>query len=145
MHRARLEALRIVGDVRENLVDTAIHRARERLTSVRNGLAYPAVLRTLTQEELTEIATGGAGTVELLADPRDEILVNKIIDELKLNLRASYELNYWGGLSIKSEDGRVVVINTLESRLEHATAFLRRHLAALFEEEQSTVKDLVHG
>lgn len=145
LHRARLEALRIVGDVREDLVETAINRACERLTSVRNYPAYPAVLRTLTQEALTELALGRAGTAELLADPRDETLVKKIIDELKLNLQVSYELNCWGGLIIKSEDGRVVVINTLESRLEHATAFLRRHLAALFEEEQSTVKDLVHG
>jgi hypothetical protein len=39
----------------------------------------------------------------------------------------------------------VVVINTFESRLERATAFLRRHLASLFEEEQSVVKDLVDG
>jgi vacuolar-type H+-ATPase subunit E/Vma4 len=62
-----------------------------------------------------------------------------------LELPVSCELNCWGGLTAKSEDGRVVVINTLESRLERATAFLRRHLAALFEEEQSNVKAVIHG
>lgn len=145
LHRARLESLRIVGDVRENLVDTAINRARERLRSVRSDSPYLEVLRTLTQEALTELAIGGAGKAELLADPRDEILLKKIIAELKLDLPVSYELNCWGGLIAKSEDGRVVVINTIESRLEHATSILRRQLAALFEEEQSLVKDLIDG
>jgi V/A-type H+-transporting ATPase subunit E len=136
LHRARLEALRIVGDVRENLVNTAIDRARERLTSITNDACYPAVLHVLMQEALTELALGESRTAEVLADPRDETLVKKIIDELKLNLRVSYELHCWGGLIAKSEDGRVVVIDTFESRLEHATAFLRRHLGSLFEEEQ---------
>jgi V/A-type H+-transporting ATPase subunit E len=145
LHRARLEALRIVGDVREDLVDTAIHRARERLTSIRNGSSYPAVLHKLTREALTELASGGTGNAEILADPRDEVLFKNTIEELKLNLHVSYELNCWGGLIVKSEDGRVVVINTLESRLERAIGFLRRHLAAWFEEEESEVKDLVYG
>jgi len=45
-------------------------------------------------------------------------------------------LDCWGGLVAKSEDGRIVVINTLEERLERATPFLRRYLAAFFENEQ---------
>jgi V/A-type H+-transporting ATPase subunit E len=145
LHRARLEALRIVGDVRENLVDTAIHRARERLTSIRNDACYPAVLRMLAQEAMKELAIGESGSAEVLTDPRDETLMKKIIDGLQLNLRVSYALNCCGGLIAKSEDGRVVVIDTFESRLERATAFLRRYLASLFEEDQSAVKDLVHG
>lgn len=144
-HRARLESLRIVGDVREDMVDTAITRTRERLASLRADLSYPAVLRKLTEEALTELASGNAGKTQLLADPRDRSLLKNILDDLQLELPVSYELNCWGGLTAKSEDGRVVVINTLESRLERATAFLRRHLAALFEEEQSNMKAVIHG
>ena len=142
LHRARLESLRIVGDVREDLVDTAITRARERLASIRADLSYPAVLRRLTQEALTELASGGTGKARLLADSRDRALLKNILDDLKLDLPVSYELNCWGGLIAKSEDGRVVVINTFESRLERATAFLRRYLAALFEGEQSEAKQV---
>jgi len=145
LHHARLESLRIVGHVRENLVDTAITRARERLASIRRDSSYAAVMHTLTREALTELASGGEGKAGLLADPRDEMLLKKIITDLRLNLHVSYELNCWGGLIARSEDGRVVVINTLESRLERASAFLRRYLAALFEEEQSIVKDVIHG
>jgi V/A-type H+-transporting ATPase subunit E len=145
LHRARLESLRIVGGVREDLVDTAITRTRERLASLPADPSYPEVLRALTEEALNKLDSGETGKAQLLADPRDKALLKNILDNLKLDLPVSYELSCWGGLIAKSEDGRVVVINTLESRLERATAFLRRHLAALFEEEHSTVKDLVHG
>jgi vacuolar-type H+-ATPase subunit E/Vma4 len=145
LHRARLEALGIVGDVREELVDTAIHRTRERLMSIRRDPSYLVVLRTLTEEALTELASGGTGMGGLYADPRDETLLQEILTELRLDLPVRYELNCWGGLIAKSEDGRVVVINTFESRLEHATPFLRRHLAAWFEEGQPVMKDFVHG
>lgn len=143
LHRARLESLRIVGDVRENLVDTTIAHSRERFAILRNDPSYPAVLRKLTQEALTELALGGTEKAQLLADQRDKVLLKNILDDLKLDLPVSYELNCRGGLIAKSEDSRVVVINTFESRLEHATAFLRRYLAALFEEEQTVMKDVI--
>jgi vacuolar-type H+-ATPase subunit E/Vma4 len=101
-------------------------------------------LHTLTKEALTELASGGAGKAQLLADLRDRELLQNILDDLRLDLPVSYELNCWGGLIAKSEDGRVVVINTFESRLERATAFLRSHLAVLFEEEQSAVRNVLH-
>ena len=144
-HRARLESLRIVGDVREDMVDTAITRTRERLASLRADLSYPTVLRKLAEEALSELASGSAGKTQLLGDPRDRSLLKNILEDLKLDLPISFELKCWGGLIAKSEDSRVVVINTFESRLERATAFLRCHLAALFEEEQSDTKDVIHG
>jgi len=143
LHRARLESLQIVGNVRENLVDTALTRARERLAAIRIDSCYPEVLRTLVKEALTELAANG--NVQLLAAPRDEGLLTNILSDMNLDLPVSYELNCWGGLIAQSDDGRVVVINTFESRLERAMTFLRHHLAALFEEEQTVVKDVVHA
>lgn len=137
LHRARLEALRIVGDVREELVDTALARARERLASLRTDASYPSALRTLTEEALAELASDGQA--HLLADPRDRLLLANILDDWKLDVPVSYELNCWGGVIARSADGRVVAINTFESRLERAASFLRRYLAALFEEEHSEV------
>jgi len=138
LHRARLSALRAVGDVREELVDTAITRTRECLATIRADPSYPAVLRRLTEEALTELSSEGAGKAQFLADPRDRSLLKNILDDhLRLDLPVGCELNCWGGLIAKSQDGRVVVINTFESRLERATAFLRSRLAALLEEEQT--------
>jgi V/A-type H+-transporting ATPase subunit E len=138
IHHARLEALRIVGDVREALVDRALDQTRGRLAGVRTAPSYPVVLRRLTEEALAELdySPEGIGKVQLQADPRDRVLLESILFDMGLDLPVRYELNCWGGLIAKSEDGRLVVINTLKARQERATPYLRRHLATLFEEGQ---------
>ena len=146
LHRARLESLRIVGDVREDLVDTAMTRTRECLATIRSDDSYPCVLRRMIQEALAGLSSGETSHVQLIVDPRDRALLGDILHDLNPDLCARYEWKGWGGLVAKSEDGRVVIINTFESRLEHATAFLRGHLAALFEAEKAVLEeDLAHG
>ena len=143
LHRARLEALQITGNVREALVDGALEQTRGHLAGMRTDTAYPAVLRRFLQEALAELAVSiGDGlvgdrstTTRLEADPRDRALLNDILHDLGMNLPVSYTLNCWGGLIARSQDGRIVAINTLEARLERATPSLRRYLAALFEND----------
>lgn len=135
--RARLEALQITGNGREALVDAALDQTRGHLEGLRTDAAYPAVLRRLTQEALDELADSleKLGKARLEADPCDREQMESILSGLGLNLEVSYCLNCWGGLIAKSQDGRVVVINTLEARLERAAPYLRRYLAALFESD----------
>lgn len=136
IHRARSDALRLLGEVREGLVDTAIARTSERLAALRSESSYPEVLGSLTKQALAQLAASeSAHDPQLKADSRDKALLQKILTELQLNVPVSYELNNWGGLIATSRDGRVVVINTLEARLEQATAYLRPHLASYFETE----------
>lgn len=140
LHRARLDALHILGEVRENLVDTAIARTRERLASLRSDPSYPEVMMRLTVEALAQLAVSeGAVQPQVQADLRDRDLLQKILVSLKRDIPVRFDLNTWGGLIAASADGRVVVINTLEARLEHAMPFLRRRLAAYFEEEKEAM------
>ena len=135
LHQARLEALQIVGDTREALVDAALSRTKEYLAGMRSNAAYLATLRRLAEEALTELGPlEEAGGARLEADPRDRELLEGLLLDLRLELAISYELNGWGGLIVKSEDGRVVVINSLETRLERAIPYLRGYLSALFDE-----------
>lgn len=141
VHHARLEVLRLVGNVREELVDAALTQTRERLAAIRVNASYADVLRQLTREALAELTAPRREEKALLvADPRDRTILEDILAGTNLDLHVSYDLTCWGGLIAKSEDGRVVVINTLEARLERATTFLRGHLAALFEEERSNTR-----
>lgn len=144
LQRARLEALQTVGKAREALVDAALKQCRGRLAGTRGDAIYPEVLRKLIQETLTEleysqIATSSGGPACLQADSRDQKVLEMLIDELGLNLPVSYDLECWGGLIARTEDDRIAVINILEARLERATPYLRRFLAALFENEQQEV------
>jgi vacuolar-type H+-ATPase subunit E/Vma4 len=143
LHKARLDALHIIGSIREELVNTAIERTRAHLASLRSDSTYRMVLQTLTVEALAQLALSERdGKPQLLADPRDKTLMEKILKELNRSIPIRYELNCWGGVTVQSEDGRVVVINTLESRLKQAAPFLRRHLAAFFEEDQFEIEQV---
>ena len=142
LHHARLEALQITGNVRETLVDTALDQTRGHLEGLRTDATYPKVLQRLTQEALDELSSSleKPGQIRLEADPRDREMVDAILSGIGVNLEVSYSLNCWGGVIAKSHDNRVVVINTLEARLERATPYLRRYLAALFENEREENK-----
>jgi len=139
LHRARLEALQITGSALEMLVDAAIDQTHGHLAGLRTDKAYADVLRRLTQEALAELeeTLGSVSDVRLEADPRDQAFLEHILSCLGLEVEVSYRLKCWGGLIARSRDGRVVVINTLEARLERATPYLRRYLAALFEQSLS--------
>jgi len=138
LHRARLEALQIVGGAREALVDAALDQLRGRLVGLRSDASYPSVMRRITHEALAELEDSlqDLTHVQLMADPRDRSLVENILHEMGLEVPVSYELECIGGLIAGSADGDIVVINTMEARLERAVPSLRRYLAALFEEEQ---------
>jgi len=141
IHHARLEALRLIGTVREELVDSTLAQTREQLATIRTNPIYADVLQQLTREALNELTTPSRGEkAVLVADPRDQPILEDILADLGLDLRVNYNLTCWGGLIAKSEDGRVVAINTLEARLERAMPFLRSYLAALFEEERSDAR-----
>lgn len=135
LHRARLEALRTVGDARETAIDAILAQARIILSQMRSTPAYPRTLRRLTEESLAELERSleDRGAARLEIDARDEALMAEIIRSLNLQLPLSCTLQCWGGLVASSQDGRIVVINTLESRLDRALPFLRRDLAALLE------------
>jgi V/A-type H+-transporting ATPase subunit E len=139
IHRARLTRLRTIGDVREAAVDAALEQARFRLAQVRFDPGYPDILSCLVQQALAELrgSLEDVRRARLEADPRDEELLVRILRDMNLDLAVGYRLECWGGVIARSEDGRIVVINTLESRLERAMPFLRRYLAALFEEGET--------
>jgi vacuolar-type H+-ATPase subunit E/Vma4 len=144
VHRARLEAMQITGGVRKELVDAALEQTRGRLANLRTDACYPAVMCSLLLEALAELnrsepAAQNCGKIHLEAAPADRPLLEGLLHSLQLNLPVSYPLKCWGGVVAKSEDGRIVVINTLEARLEKAVPMLRRSLAAYFEAERPDI------
>lgn len=138
IHQARSESLRIVGNAREVLVDKALDRARGYLAGIRSDTVYDVVLHRLIRETLAELEETPEDilTSQLEADPRDRRLLGRILSDMGVDLPVEYELECWGGVIAKSGDGRVVIINTLDARFNRAAPFLRRYLAALFEDHE---------
>jgi V/A-type H+/Na+-transporting ATPase subunit E len=141
LHQAKLEALRTVGEIRNQLVETSLIETRRRLADLRADPDYPLILRRLIAEAIDALGDTElhGGRVVLEIDPHDESHVYPILNDLGINLQVVASLQGWGGVVVTSGDGRVVVNNTLESRLERATPLLRQDLAAFLEEGMKTV------
>jgi vacuolar-type H+-ATPase subunit E/Vma4 len=138
LHRAHLEGLHILGNAREELINATLDQASGRLADSRNARSYPVVLRALVEEALAglDVSADEDGKIQLQADPRDQALLSRILSDMGLTLPIQYDLNCWGGLTARSMDGQIVIVNTLESRLERAIPYMRRFLAAGYEDEK---------
>jgi vacuolar-type H+-ATPase subunit E/Vma4 len=144
LHRARQEALTIVGNEREILIEASLDQIRSQLSSIRTDTVYPSVLYKLTREVTMELddSAEDVGKAILGADPRDKSLFKTILPNLGIDPAVHYELDCWGGVIAKSEDGRVVVINTLEARLQRAIPHVRNFLSTFFDEDEAIESQL---
>ena len=140
LHQAKLEALRTIGAVRQQLIETMLSETRRRLADLRADPDYPLILRRLIAEAINALGETElrGGRVVLEIDPHDERHVCPILNELGVNLQIVASLQGWGGVVVTSGDGRIVVNNTLEARLERAMPFLRQGLVAFIEEGLKT-------
>jgi vacuolar-type H+-ATPase subunit E/Vma4 len=136
LYRAKLEALRTVGEVRNGLLQTALAETHSCLAGLRATPGYALILRQLMEEAIRALGDVRAegGPCRLEVDPRDEALAQSILADLRLDLDTTAVLDCWGGLVAHSSDGRIVASNTLEARLERAAPFLRRILVTFFEQ-----------
>lgn len=143
IHQTRQRALHALGNVRESIVDAALDQTKGHLAGMRTDASYPKVLRRLAEEAITELqeTLSQPSGYQLEADQRDRILLEKILAEKEITVNVSYTLDVWGGVIARNLDNRVVVINTLEARLERASPFLRRYLAAFFENAHQKVEE----
>jgi vacuolar-type H+-ATPase subunit E/Vma4 len=133
INQARFSRLCEVGQARDALVEQVLEDVRRQLMVARRQPGYPAMLaRLLAELRPPQHNTNGQGTALILeADPLDQPVLERILSDLHQQATVDYCLVCWGGLNARSPDGRVRILNTLESRLSHATPYLRQELAKL--------------
>lgn len=135
LHLAKLEALHNLGSEREALIESTLDHTRGWLENFRVDEKYKVVLRHIVEEALADIddSTDHIDQVNIEADPRDQALLSAILSDLGVSVKVAYQLETWGGVIARTQDARIIVINTLESRLERAVPYLRRNLSAYYE------------
>lgn len=137
VHRASLEAMHIVSEAEQQIVGQALDHVRTQLAGLRASAGYPDVLRDLLTEALAALQGSllEGEPAHLSADPRDRALLERILRDLRLEPVVRYELDTWGGVRATDSEDRVVVDNTLESRLAMATPLLARYLPRLLRQD----------
>ncbi len=133
LNSAKLAAMREVMAAREALLEEAIAAAQREIRLARENSDYPHYLTLLVAEVVAELGA----ELCIVVDARDEALVRRIAADLGLKAQVSVGLNTAGGLEASTPDGRVLVRNTFEARLERSQRYLRREIASLLAPEMS--------
>jgi len=143
LHQAKLESTQILGAAREEVTSTALARIRRHLIELRNEPDYARILQRLTKEAIAALGEDEANPEsatspnppEIEVDLRDEPVLRDILREMELDLTVMSTLTSWGGVIVRSGDGRIMATNTFESRLERVTPYLRHKLVHFFMSE----------
>lgn len=137
LHETNLKCLQIEEQARGKLIDEFLKRTRERLKNSREDERYPDILHRLTDDAVKALADSlnGDESVIIESDPRDEEHIRKILHVLSWDGKSKGEYQCWGGVIASSGDGRVKVINTLETRMERAMPYLRKSFSIRLKED----------
>lgn len=130
VNAARLEGLRRLAAAREHLGDAVFDEAAAQLARLRDSGHHRRVFSFLLAEAAAEI---GSTPIVLRVDPADADLAAELAERAGLDARVEPTLRCAGGLEAQDPDGRVVVHNTLESRLDRAREQLRAEVLAEIE------------
>jgi vacuolar-type H+-ATPase subunit E/Vma4 len=134
---AKIGALRATANAREQLLVAAFTQAANCLAEMRAAPSYATLFSILARE-----AVDGLGT-DLVAhvDPRDVALARSAFAELGVQVEIKQQEIPLGGLDVMTRDGRIMIVNTLASRLERARGQLRGPVAAILADQAKPDKE----
>jgi V/A-type H+-transporting ATPase subunit E len=112
---------------KDEMIQSAFVEAKKSLDDLRDRESYKGRFKSMIQEAMHEL---GGEKARLHIDGRDENLCKQILDELNENCEIVVDLTSAGGLNVSTRDEKVVVFNTIESRLDRAKEFLARQVFA---------------
>jgi V/A-type H+/Na+-transporting ATPase subunit E len=127
IYNAKSEIKMDVIKAKDEMIQRAFIDAKKSLDDLRDRESYKRRFTSMIQEAMHEL--GGEKT-RLHIDGRDENLCKQILDELNENSEIVVDLTSAGGLNVSTRDEKVVVFNTIESRLDRAREFLERQIFA---------------
>jgi len=127
IYAAKSETKMNLIKAKDELIQRAFTEAKKSLAGFRDHENYKGHFTSMIEEAMRELE---GEQVRLHIDGRDENLCKQILDELNVNSEIVVDLTSAGGLNVSTKDEKVVVFNTIESRLDKAREFLERQIFA---------------
>jgi V/A-type H+-transporting ATPase subunit E len=121
-YEAASEAKTAINQEQNRLFELAFDEARGEMEEIRTTASYEKIFRHLLEEAVQTLDEQG---IRLHIDTRDGDLCRNLVEELGLKCEIVQDITSIGGLDASSADERIVVHNTLESRLERSKETLR--------------------
>ena len=137
MRQGIMETLRFQAEARRKLIDAAMLEASGKMDKLYALEGYPEILNRFAQEALSDLAPSllpGQAAI-LRFDPKDKDVPLRASSTLDGHeCRIAYDLKTKGGCIAQSEDGKVVVFNTIEARMKNGLPQLRQQMWQLIEQ-----------
>ena len=128
IEQARSEARQITAVADEAILTDLVAQVAEHLRQMRQAPGYHRVWARLAREAVRALGDDETAGATLEVDPRDVDLADPFA---RRGLQIRPVLDCMGGVVLRSRDGRIVVDNRLEARLERALPAARLEVAAL--------------
>jgi V/A-type H+-transporting ATPase subunit E len=125
MATARKEIRMSFAVEKDRMFQKAFQEAGRRLASARADGRYARSYVGMLAEAMRDLE---GEVVSVHIDKQDEVLTGKALQTLGKNCDVIADLESIGGMNVASKDGRFMVYNTLESRLEKARKVLKSEI-----------------
>ena len=110
---------------KEDLFQQVFDQAARRMVSARDHQGYRELLKKMAGEVMEDLPSEG---IRVHIDPRDEPLCRELLREMKRNCEVVTDLTTIGGLNATTADERLMIFNTLESRLTRAKELMKSEI-----------------
>ena len=122
IYNVKAETKMNTARIKDEMLQKAFLESKEKLRSFREQSTYKDAFKKMIQEAIDEL---DGKEVQLQIDKRDENLCKQILAEMSKNSEIAADLTCAGGLNASTKDKKVIVFNTIESRLHKATELLK--------------------
>jgi vacuolar-type H+-ATPase subunit E/Vma4 len=128
MATARKEIRMSFAVEKDRVFQKAFQEAGSRLASARADGRYAKSFVGMLAEAMRDFE---GEVVSVHIDKQDEVLMGKALQTLGKNCDVIADLESIGGMNVATKDGRFIVYNTLESRLEKARKVLKSEIYSI--------------
>ncbi len=127
LNAAKLENKKALAAVRDRAVEGVFDDALGKLGKMRGTAEYEKVFKALADEALT----GVSGECEVLVDPADVALAEKVAASIAGGCTVKADSTVAGGLVVTMHGGRITRRNTFESRLAKVRTLAQSRVAEI--------------
>jgi vacuolar-type H+-ATPase subunit E/Vma4 len=133
--QAVIQALQIHADARHTLIESVLKKVTDRFANLREDKQYEKILTNLVDESMQSITPSLIHHQKVIMhfDPRDKEIANRILKKYDQSIEVTFDLDCFGGCTAETEDSMVFALNTIESRFEHASPYIKQNLSIFFE------------
>ncbi len=120
---ARIKALNEVLKTRDDIYERLLEFLKEEIEKKRKEGSYEKIFEKLFKEALEDY---GEEEGIVIVSPKDVKYLRKVIKNLNFEIKTDESI--FAGVIIERRDGKIRVLNTLESRLKKAGAYIMEKL-----------------